>query len=320
MTAPNFIIVGAPKCGTSALASWLRAHPRIFMCVPKEPGYFATDLPAHRYVSDWEEYQALFRGAGPGHAAVGEASIFYMYSDCAIAGIRRTLPSARLLVMLRNPIELAVSMHAQALRTRDETVTDFAAAWALCAERRAGRSVPAHCRDGKILLYDRLPLLGLQLQRLLDVVPKSQLGWWFYDDFAADPARVYREVLAFLGVAHDGRKDFPRVNARKRARSQALAQFTQKTPRPLVRAAMYVKQRAGIERLGVLKTLRNANFAPVRKQAVSPALLDEMRAHFASDVRLLEEITGRDLRAWLHKDGPRDRRAAIALQDRGSMA
>jgi hypothetical protein len=300
MTAPNFILVGAPKCGTTALAGFLRAHPHVFMCVPKEPHYFAVDLPSHRYVSNWDDYQALFKGAGREHVAIGEASIFYMYSDAAITEIRRRLPSARLLVMLRNPVELAVSMHAQALRTRDETVTDFGTAWALCADRRAGQRVPAHCRDAKILLYDRLALLGLQLQRLLDRVPKAQLGWWFYDDFAANPARVYREVLSFLGVAYDGRKDFPRVNARTRARSQALAQFTQKTPKPLLRAAMYVKQRAGIERLGVLKTLRKANFAPDPKQAVAPALLDELRAHFAPDVRLLEQLTGRDLHSWLH--------------------
>ncbi len=298
MTAPNFILVGAPKSGTTALATYLRAHPRIFMCVPKEPGYFASDLPAHRYVSSWDEYQALFLGAGREHVAVGEASILYMYSDSAITEIRRRLPSARLLVMLRNPVELAVSMHAQALRTRDETVTDFAAAWALCADRRAGHHVPPHCRDNKILLYDRLPLLGLQLQRLLDVFQKAQVGWWFFDDFAADPARVYCEVLSFLGVSFDGRDNFPRVNERTRARSQALAQFTQKTPKPLVRAAMYVKQRAGIERLGVLKTLRNANFAPVREQAVAPGLLDEMRTHFAPDICLLETLTGRNLANW----------------------
>jgi hypothetical protein len=303
MTAPNFILVGAPKCGTTALAEFLRTHPRVFMSLPKEPHYFATDLPSHRFVSNWDDYQALFAGAGREHAAIGEASIFYMYSETAIGEIRERLPSARLLVMLRNPVELAVSMHAQSLRTRDETVVDFAAAWALCGERRAGRSVPAHCRDSKILLYDRLALLGAQLQRLLDTVPKSQLGWWFYDDFAANPARVYREVLAFLGVADDGRHDFPRVNPRRRARSQALAQFTQKTPEPLLRAAMYVKQRAGIERLGVLAALRKANFAPA-KQAVAPALLDELRAHFAPDVRLLEKLTGRDLHAWLHASEP----------------
>lgn len=298
MTAPNFIIAGAPKCGTTALATYLRAHSRIFMCMPKEPGYFAADFPAHRYVSNWSDYESLFAGAGEQHLAIGEASIFYMYSDLAIAELHRRLPAARLLVMLRNPVDLAISMHAQSLRTRDENILDFGSAWALCAERRAGRKVPPHCRDSKVLLYDRLPLLGLQLQRLLDIFPASQVRWWFYDDFAANPARIYREVLAFLGVGFDGRGEFPRVNARLRARSQTLAQFTQKTPKPLLRAAMYVKRQAGIQRLGVLETLRRANFVPAGRPAIAPALRGEMRAHFAADVRRLEALTGRDLDHW----------------------
>jgi len=297
MTTPNFILAGAPKCGTTALATYLRAHPRVFMCQPKEPGYFASDLPAHRYVSTWNDYEALFAGATDAHLAIGEASIFYMYSDSAISEIRRKLPGARLLVMLRNPVELAVSMHAQALSSRDENVIDFATAWALCQDRRAGRRIPRRGRDHKILLYDTLPLLGLQLQRLLDVFPERQVRWWFYDDFAKDPARIYREVLSFLEVAFDGREAFPPVNQRKHARSQVLAQFTQKTPKPLVRAAMYVKQRVGIDRLGVLNALRGVNFVH-GKQPVAPSLLDEMRTHFTSDIRLLESITGKNLAHW----------------------
>jgi hypothetical protein len=50
--------------------------------------------------------------------------------------------------------------------------------------------------------------------------------------------------------------------------------------------------------------LRKANFAPVRQQAVAPAVLDELRAYFAPDIRLLEKLTGRDLRAWLHGSEP----------------
>ena len=76
-----------------------------------------------------------------------------------------------------------------------------------------------------------------------------------------------------------------------------MAQFTQKTPKPLVRAAMYVKQRVGIDRLGVLNALRGVNFVH-GKQPVAPSLLDEMRTHFTSDIRLLESITGKNLAHW----------------------
>ena len=64
MTRPNFFIVGAPKCGTTALSEYLREHPNAFLCQPKEPHYFATDFPTHRYVTKEEAYLKLFREAG----------------------------------------------------------------------------------------------------------------------------------------------------------------------------------------------------------------------------------------------------------------
>ncbi|HVX06245.1 MAG TPA: sulfotransferase [Rhodanobacteraceae bacterium] len=304
MNLPNFFIVGAPKCGTTALSVYLGAHPDVFMCVPKEPAYFALDLPAIRVAKHWNQYEALFRDASETHLAIGEASTIYMHSEVAVAELHRHFPFARLLVMLRNPLDLVVSLHGQRLHDCDEDVADFARAWALCGQRRAGDRIPARCREPKVLLYDEAALLGLQLQRVLGVFPGSQVRWWFHEDFAADPARVYREALSFLGLAHDGRSEFPVVNARMRARSQRLAPLVQKPPRFAVRLAMYAKKRMGIRRLGVLNALRQASFVPSRPPAISGGLRREMQAHFAPDVHLLESITGRDLGHWLGNDGP----------------
>jgi hypothetical protein len=299
MTLPNFFLVGAPKCGTTALAAYLRAHPHVFMCLPKEPHYFALDLPAYRHVTHWKDYESLFRDAGEAHLAIGEASILYMYSQVAIAELHRKFPDARLLVMLRNPVEMAISMHAQMLWTCDESVTDFARAWALCADRRAGGQVPRRCRDPKTLSYDRVPLLGHQLRRLLGIFPRSQVGWWFFDDLMADPGHVYREVLSFLDVPDDGRREFPRVNARKHARSRVLSLCTQKMPRRVSSAAMQLKRGLGIQRWGVLDALRRANVRSHGNNEVPPSMRHEVTEHFASDVHLLEDITGRGLGHWL---------------------
>lgn len=311
MMLPNFFIVGAPKCGTTALSVYLGAHPQAFMCVPKEPAYFALDLPAIRAVKHWNEYEALFRDASETHLAVGEGSTIYMQSEVAVAELHRHFPSARLLVMLRNPLDLVVSLHGQRLHDCDEDVGDFAQAWALCAERRAGREIPARCREPKTLLYDEAGLLGSQLQRVLDIFPKSQVRWWFLEDFAADPARVYREALSFLGLVFDGRSEFPVVNARTRARSQRLASLVQRPPKSVVRLAMYAKKKMGIRRLGVLNAMREASFVPSRPPAIADGLRREMRAHFAPDIRLLERITGRDLEHWLGDAEPAPVRAQL---------
>jgi hypothetical protein len=298
MMLPDFFIVGAPKCGTTAISEYLRSHPRVFMCHPKEPHYFAMDIPGYRCVDNLQDYQSLFQRA-PDYLAAGEASVFYLYSEVAIAEIRKSVPAARLLVMLRNPLDIAVAMHAQALCSRDENVTSFARAWDLCEMRREGRKVPRHCRDCKILLYNRLPLLGQQLVRLLSVFPASQVKWWFYEDFAANPRTVYREILDFIAVPDDGRREFPPVNPRRRARFQLLAQFTQKTPGIFLRTGMRLKQRLGISRLGVLEALRQVNYVPVRRPTLPPSLRSEMKAYFTPDIRLLEATTGRNLDHWL---------------------
>jgi hypothetical protein len=301
MKQPNFFIVGAPKCGTTALSEYLRSHSQIFMCTPKEPHYFALDFPRYRHVADWSSYQSLFSGASRTDAAIGEASVFYLYSNTAAEGIKKVCPAAKLLVLLRNPVDLAVSMHAQSFLSGVEDARCFETAWGLCEQRRNGRSMPCHYLDAKVLFYDRLPFLGFQLQRLLSLFPREQVCWWFYDDFSADPARVYSEALEFLGVSDDGRHEFPRVNGRKRPRSQWLVGFTQHTPAPLLRSAMHVKTRLGIERWGVLDILRRINSIPAQSTEITPALTAEMRTHFAPDIRLLESITGRNLDHWLQE-------------------
>ena len=89
MRKPDFFIVGAGRCGTTALYEYLRAHPRIFMPAVKEPRFFADDMPGlMNRVASLPEYLRLFRGARPEHLAVGEASPQYVYSSTAIGNIR----------------------------------------------------------------------------------------------------------------------------------------------------------------------------------------------------------------------------------------
>lgn len=299
MKLPNFFILGAPKCGTTALSVYLREHPQVFMCTPKEPHYFAEEFPRYRIVERWEDYAALFSGANSGHAAVGEASVFHLYAAGAVPRLLERCPGARLIVLLRNPIELAAAMHSQVLLTRDETVPSFEKAWRLCEARRRGKAVPSSCREAKILLYDRIAEVGGQVWRLLEHAPRERVRWWFFDDFKRDPGRIYREVLAFLGLADDGRSEFPPVNTRLRSRLQCVAHFTQKPPAAWKCASAFSKRLLGVQYWGVLDFLRRINTTSAAPRPLSADLEAELREHFAPDVRLLAAITGRNLDHWL---------------------
>ena len=113
MKKPNFFIIGAPKCGTTSLANWLAEHPRVFFSDTKEPHFFCTD--GYTGVKTLKQYEKLFEDAKPHHLAVGEGSTHYLFSKVAVPNILVYNPDARFIVCLRNPVDMAPSLHSERL-------------------------------------------------------------------------------------------------------------------------------------------------------------------------------------------------------------
>src|SRR5690625_5018834 len=142
----NLFILGAPKCGTTSLYTYLNSHPEIFMSPIKEPHYFNTDS-GERGITDKIEYEKLFCQSIEQQKYRGEASTWYLYSNIAVTSILKYNPNARFIVMIRNPCEMAPSLHKQLQLNRRETITDFREAWHLQDQRRTGLNIPKECRD-----------------------------------------------------------------------------------------------------------------------------------------------------------------------------
>ena len=307
---PNFFILGAPKCGTTALSEYLRQHPRAFVSQPKEPHYFCGDFdyyyaPGRR---SEEHYLRLFDAATDEHLAVGEASVWYLYSGDAARNIAAFDPDARVIVMLRNPVDLVPSLHSQLLYMLDEDEPDPARAWELQEPRRRGEHLPPRVRVPEFLQYGDAARLGAQLRRVYEALPREQVLTLVFDDLREDTGAVYRRTLEFLGLPDDGRADFPRVNENKVHRAGAVARLTQRPPAALVGVARSVKRVAGVERLGVLERVRRGNRQVTRRRQIDPELAAELRDHFRDDVGELGELVGRDLSGWLAPaDGTLDR-------------
>jgi hypothetical protein len=296
---PNFFIVGAPKCGTTALYRYLRLHPHIYMPAKKEPHFFAQDLGAYPAIKTMDQYAALFAGAEARHTRVGEASVYYLRSTLAIPNIRAFNPEARLIAMFRNPVEMVHSFHSQLLYWSEESVTDFEAAWRLQDRRRRRLDLPSGLRGEFLLQYEEMARLGSQAERLLATFPACQVKLILYDDFAASPRRVYDEVIAFLDLPHDQRAEFPRINDNKRARVGWLRNMIRK-PSPALRGAYReVKARVGRERLDAIRqrVLKRLTVNE-RREPLSPAFRAELAEVFRDEVALLGRILGRDLSHW----------------------
>jgi hypothetical protein len=298
---PNFFIVGAPKCGTTALATYLREHSQIFMTQQKEPHYFAGDYPIFREVWSEKQYLRLFRSADNSHLAVGEASVWYLYSENALPRIKAFSPDARIIVQVRNPVDLVYSYHSQALRALNEDEADFWTAWQLQAERRAGRHIPPTCRMPQLLQYAAHGQLGTKLEQLLTVFPKEQLHVVVFDDLVADSRRTYLDVLDFLGVSDDGRMMFKPVNEHMAVRSQRVARLVQRPP-AVVRWAIKQRTRMGIRPMGILKQARLANWQTEQRAPMPAVVRQALIDQFSAEIDLLEQLLKRDLSRWREVD------------------
>jgi hypothetical protein len=293
---PTFMIVGAPKCGTTALYEYLQTHPQVFITDPKEPLYFAADVGAHRNTISRAEYDALFAAAGPQHKAIGEASAWYLHSAMALPNVKREFPDIKLIVMVRNPVDLIRSLHSDLVWICFENEPDFERAWSLQEERLTGRHVPSLCQVPWFLQYREVGRLSRHVRRLLEQFPRDQVRFYLLDDLKDSASGVYQDALTFLGLPNDGRSSFARVNASKRNRLQALARMQSIVVRSLPRSCVRAAKRVGLSRLN--RTITQLNCIEQQPTPPSEAFRRQLVDEFRDDVCELEDLIGRKLDNW----------------------
>jgi hypothetical protein len=297
---PDFFIAGALKCGTTSLFNYLRAHPAVFMPANKEPNYFCSDLPAALRVGTLAEYEALFSTAPP-HALTGEASVFYLYSKVAIGQIMAHNVNAKIIAMLRNPIEAARSMHAFRWNNHLEDVGDFEQAWRLQEPRLEGRHLPPRWPYPQLLQYGAQNCYAPQVRRLLAQVPLKQCLFLLFEEFFADPPRQFARVLEFLGLPPDpARTAFPVVNQTIGVRSARLDRLLRQPP-PALMALRHAAHAVGFHPMRALQLL---NQVAGQRPPLRESFRAELEEYFSVDVAELEQLLGRGLWPSLRSAAP----------------
>jgi Sulfotransferase family len=300
--APDFFIVGHPKCGTTALYEMLRRQAGIYMPALKEPQFFASEMrvgsrPEH-LPETLEEYLALFTDARADQV-IGEASPSYLRSHTAAALIAEVQPQARIVAILREPASLLRSVHLQFVQAVIETEYDLRTALALEEDRRQGRNLPRAGYWPLALQYSDHVRYVEQLRRYQEAFGRERMLVLIYDDFRADNDATVRTVLRFLGVDDSAPIDALEANPTVAARSQAVhelvhAMVVGRGPltRGVKRTLTTLTPRAPRRRL--LRALRRTVVygAP---PAADEQLMAELRRRYAGEVVALSEYLGRDL-------------------------
>jgi hypothetical protein len=293
---PNFFIVGGPKCGTTALYTYLGSHPDIFMCRIKEPQFFAGDICGHqRCIRTLTEYLSCFAVAR-NQRRLGEASTVYLGSRSAANEIRTFSSNARIIIMLRNPVDVMYAQHSERVLSNMEHIRNFETALD-SREPRRWRSGPFKNQEIIRLSYRELAHFAEQVQRYFDVFGRQNVHVVLYDEFKIDTCAVYTEVLRFLEVdcSHND-TDYPVINANRRARSIRVQELLRYPPKHLQGFARRALPRA--LRSATMKCLYRMNIVYQPRLPMDQALRRRLLKEYEPEVEQLSHLLGRDLSAW----------------------
>jgi len=280
---PDFLVIGAPKCGTHWLNECLREHPQVYL-TPDVHEIFFFDRYFDRGV-EW--YARYFRGYG-GQRRVGDVTPTYLAHPLAAERVRQVLPRATLLVSLRNPIQRAWSKYLHMWRKGDLP---------------RGRGFRDACASAPEILGDGEYFRCLEPWRRR--FPAAQLNYLLVDDLKRDPAAYLRRAYQVLGV-EDGflaARTWQRANEHQTPRSHGLAKAAFRASRLLhhrgLHRAVELGKRAGVKRLVL------SGGADPRRDPPPPTTAERawLAAHYHDDVAALSALVGRDLqRLWLQQE------------------
>lgn len=293
---PSFFIVGAPKSGTTALSEYLREHPNVFISHPKEPHYFASDMIKHRIIKNIDDYLQIFENANDDQKAIGEASVWYLHSKKAIKNIQIFNPDAKIIVMLRKPVDMVYSMHSQHLHSLGEDETCFETAWDLEDERKKGNYIPKYILHLPNLYYSEIANYYSQLLNVYKYFSKEQVKVILFDDFKDNPKKVFDDVQNYLEVPFYEKNDFKIVNPNTVMKSRKVEELLKNNT--MLNFRKKIKSYLGIQSFGVRSQILKYNSIALKRKPINEHVKKRVIENYKEEVNELSKLLDIDLSHW----------------------
>ncbi len=297
---PDFLVIGAPKAGTTALHAALAQHPGLYMSAIKEPKFFLSDGPPptkggpgdaltyREHVWRRADYEALFDPA-PAGALRGESTPLYLYDRAAVRRIHGTLPGARLIVIVRDPVERAHSNWTHLWSAGLEPVGDFIRA---CGEEE--RRIEAGWAG--FWHYIGLGRYGEQLEYLFTLFPREQVLVIRYRLLVDEPAPTLDRICGFLGVETGVLTEIPRQNVTSHPESGLAHSAVSLAQRAASAVGTMVPGLTAATLTGPLERYLQRNSR--QRQPLNWEQRQELIPRFETDIKLLEEVLGESFADW----------------------
>lgn len=308
LTVPNFFIVGFPKCGTTTVYENLRRHPEVFMpwdpdefWINKEPNFFDQDIEIdHRFsIKNESMYLDLFKDAQEKH--IGEASTFYIYSQEAPKRIYNMNPAAKIIIMLRNPVDMLVSWHFDCYRWGHENILDLETALNSEEDRKKGLRIPSRCYYPQLLQYKSMGKYSNHIARYLDRFGPNQVKVILLDDLKNNPLDVFKELATFLGLEGDFIPDQANHNPSIKLSNfhQATLGFWERFGKAQKRLSIFPESFWALAGKAFNKLF--FSFGTIEKPVLNYELRRKLIAYFLQDLKQVEQLINRDLSFWYSK-------------------
>jgi hypothetical protein len=303
---PDFLVIGAPKAGTTALHAALAQHPGLYMSPIKEPKHFLTDGPPptrggpgdvqtyREHVWRRADYEALF-DAAPAGTLRGESTPLYLHDREAMARIRAAIPDARLIAVIRDPVERAHSNWTHLWSAGLEPIGDFVQA---CGEEQ--RRIDAGWAS--FWHYTGLSRYGEQLEHLFTLFPREQVLVIRYRQLVDQPATTLDTIFGFLGVEQGVVTEIPRQNVTAHPEATLSHQAVALLLRAAAGIGRFLPGSASDALTGPLERYLQRHSR--ERQPLSWEQRQELIPRFQADLELLERVLDADFSDWR---APRDR-------------
>lgn len=293
----DFFVVGAQKAGTTTIYALMRQHVDLFLPDLKESHFFSLPSPEHHYkdaaadrmnktaIRTQQGYAALFKDSGT--RVRGEICPTYLYPDFAAERISNSIPGAKIIIMLRNPIDRTFSAYRHMKSRGAETAKSFDAALALELE---------HIKNGwqEMAHYTKASLYYKQVKRYYEHFPAGNIHIVKFEEFVKDPIAETNRALEFLGVS-----SLPETVTIRQTNKTHVVENT------------FLKNALANKKYGV-NTLRKLVPASYRGQIkewllgklatkpeqISPTTRNRLRNIFTKDIEKLEELTNISFKDW----------------------
>lgn len=292
---PNLFIVGAGKAGTSAMHHYLGQHPQAFMSPVKEPNFFGSDLLFRQRRTTLDEYLAMFDGAQ--EKIRGEASVLYLMSKKAPEEIALFSEDPRIVIMLRDPVEVLYSRHSQNLKCGVEDIISFKEALDAEEERRCGRRIPAGTEVINNLFYSEWVRFTEQCSRYLSEFGKSRVSIILYDDFKKDPAKCFKKLCTDIGIDNEFSPQPERINENKKIRSHFMNRVAKGKIKAATRISRIVLPNPRMRQI-VKDQINKINSVPAQRPPLDHVLEKELRIKWTHEIDSLSDLIGKDLSLW----------------------